>query len=397
MQFNFLGDSITAGAGADAPENMYTYLVCQHFGARENNFGVCTTRIAAQTKPSENPADDETFLTRAMKMPKDADFTFVFGGTNDYGHGDAPLGQMGDDTAYTFYGAMRQLCAYLTETFPRQKLCFILPLHRYAEDDPHGEFGRKPLPAGTLAQYIDAIVETLREFDIAYLDLRHLIPMDKLDDYTVDGLHPNSTGYKRIADALCAYLEEKGMQSMKKVALLGDSIRLIGYGTKVPELLGDEYEVYQPEENCMFAHYTMRCVMHEWKPFLQGSDVIHWNNGLWDVCDLVGDGPFTPLEHYLSDLSRIADVLLTCSQKVIFATTTPPKPEMWGHDIERIRKYNDAAVQLLQSKGVIINDLFTPVAENIEKYICDDLLHLSEEGIAMCAKLVADKIKSVTD
>jgi hypothetical protein len=30
---------------------------------------------------------------------------------------------------------------------------------------------------------------------------------------------------------------------MKKVVLLGDSIRLIGYGLKVPELLGDEYEV----------------------------------------------------------------------------------------------------------------------------------------------------------
>ena len=34
---------------------------------------------------------------------------------------------------------------------------------------------------------------------------------------------------------------------MKKVTLLGDSIRQIGYGTKVPELLGEEYEV-NPEE-----------------------------------------------------------------------------------------------------------------------------------------------------
>ena len=31
---------------------------------------------------------------------------------------------------------------------------------------------------------------------------------------------------------------------MIKVTLLGDSIRQIGYGLKVPELLGDQFEVY---------------------------------------------------------------------------------------------------------------------------------------------------------
>ncbi len=181
---------------------------------------------------------------------------------------------------------------------------------------------------------------------------------------------------------------------MKKVALLGDSIRLIGYGATVPALLGEEFQVYQPDENCMFAHYTLRHVMYEWKEQLQGADVIHWNNGLWDVCDLVGDGPFTPLEYYLSDLSRIADILLSYSPRVIFATTTPARPEKWDHDMQRTRVYNEAAVQLLQAKGVIINDLFTPVSQDVEKYICDDLLHLSEAGTALCAQLVTEKIKA---
>ena len=34
---------------------------------------------------------------------------------------------------------------------------------------------------------------------------------------------------------------------MKKVVLLGDSIRLIGYGKRVEELLGDQCTVWQPE------------------------------------------------------------------------------------------------------------------------------------------------------
>ncbi len=36
---------------------------------------------------------------------------------------------------------------------------------------------------------------------------------------------------------------------MKKVALLGDSMRLIGYGLKVPALLADVAEVWQPDDN----------------------------------------------------------------------------------------------------------------------------------------------------
>ncbi len=183
---------------------------------------------------------------------------------------------------------------------------------------------------------------------------------------------------------------------MKRVALLGDSIRLIGYGTKVPQLLGDEYQVFQPSENGMFAHFTMRRVMHEWRASLENSDVIHWNNGLWDVCDLDGHGAFTKLDHYISDIDRISDVLLKYAPKIIFATTTPPKPEMWGHDINRIKQYNAAAMSVLEPKGVFINDLFTPVASNVQKYICDDLLHLSPEGINLCSALVADIIRKTS-
>ena len=48
-----------------------------------------------------------------------------------------------------------------------------------------------------------------------------------------------------------------------KITLLGDSIRMIGYGTKVPGLLGDEFTVYQPDDNCRFAKYTLRGLF-EW-------------------------------------------------------------------------------------------------------------------------------------
>lgn len=42
-----------------------------------------------------------------------------------------------------------------------------------------------------------------------------------------------------------------------KIVLLGDSIRL-AYAPRVIELLGDEFEVFHPEDNCRFAKYMLR-------------------------------------------------------------------------------------------------------------------------------------------
>ena len=63
---------------------------------------------------------------------------------------------------------------------------------------------------------------------------------------------------------------------MKKVVLLGDSIRLIGYGKRVVELLGDQCTVWQPEDNCRFAKYTLRMLFDE-QQNIKNADVIHWN------------------------------------------------------------------------------------------------------------------------
>lgn len=178
-----------------------------------------------------------------------------------------------------------------------------------------------------------------------------------------------------------------------KVTLLGDSIRQIGYGTLVPELLKDEFEVWQPSENCRFAKYTLRG-MFDWKDAMEGTRIVHWNNGLWDQCDLFGDGPFTSVEEYVQTMVRIAKILLSRYDRVIFATTTPVLVERAYDANENVRVLNEAIVPVLQEMGVIINDLHSLVSTNMEAYIReDDKLHLSEEGIKVCARQVADIIR----
>lgn len=179
---------------------------------------------------------------------------------------------------------------------------------------------------------------------------------------------------------------------MKKITLLGDSIRLIGYGTKVPELLGEDFTVYQPEENCRFSSHTLRGIF-DWKEEMKGSDVIHWNNGLWDICAIFEKGePFTPLEYYLDNMERIARELLKITPRVIFATTTPV---LEGHPYNSnalIDKYNEAAVKRLSPLGVMINDLHTLVNEKKDEYLKEDKVHLNEKGIDAAARQVVSCI-----
>ena len=180
---------------------------------------------------------------------------------------------------------------------------------------------------------------------------------------------------------------------MIKVALLGDSIRQIGYGPKVPSLLGDEYSVWQPNDNCRFALYTLRG-MFDWRAQLEGCDVIHWNNGLWDVCELFGDGPFTEPTYYVETMLRIAGLLQKYARRVIFATTTPVLPANAHNKNVVIADYNRIIVPKLEALGIAIDDLYSIVYPKLNEYIrSDDNIHLTEAGIDACAAAVADSIR----
>ena len=181
---------------------------------------------------------------------------------------------------------------------------------------------------------------------------------------------------------------------MKKVVLLGDSIRLIGYGLKVPALLDSEFAVWQPEDNGRYSVYTLHAIMHYWLKELDGADVIHWNNGIWDVQIGVDGKPLIPLEDYVAVTLRIADILKERCRVLIFASTTPVldgRPDIRNADIE---KYNAAVIPALRQKGVRINDLHAVVSENIDQFLReDDFTHLTEAGISACAERTAAIIR----
>ena len=181
-----------------------------------------------------------------------------------------------------------------------------------------------------------------------------------------------------------------------KVILLGDSIRLIGYGAAVPALLGDAYEVWQPETNGKFVSNVLRDLF-DMADRIDEADIVHFNSGEWDVCELFDDGPFTPEAFYVSQILRIVDILQAKGKTVIFATTTPVRSENRHNHNDVIRRYNAAVVPLLKEKGVAINDLYAVVAQDVYENICDDTIHLSPAGVRRCAESTAAAIRSAVN
>ena len=160
-----------------------------------------------------------------------------------------------------------------------------------------------------------------------------------------------------------------------KITLLGDSIRL-QYESKVKELLGTDFEVWGPADNCRFAKYTLRG-MFDWAAQMEGAEIVHWNNGHWDICNLFGDGSFSSEEEYIANMLRIVALLQKKHKVIIFSTTTPVRSTNPHSNNQIIAHYNELIVPKLREKGVIINDLYGLLCADVDRYICDDAIHLS--------------------
>ncbi len=215
---DFLGDSITEGVGvSDRENNRYDHVLQRECNLKAvYNYGIGGTRLAHQSVPSEKARFDLCFCGRAYDLNPEADIVIVYGGVNDYLHGDAPFGKMGDRTPATFCGAVWFLMNFLKETYQRQTIVFMTPAHccpgGHATDqlpstDPH-----KRSDARAVVEYVDVILQTAKQFAIPVLDLYRTLGIDpnREEDrlkYTADGLHFNDDGHRILAHCLKNFLE----------------------------------------------------------------------------------------------------------------------------------------------------------------------------------------------
>ena len=172
MKILFLGDSITEGVGASAYENNYVSCVGEMLNCEVVNYGVGGTRIGRQTSLKNGyPVWNYDFRLRAQIMEEKADRVFVFGGTNDYGHGNLHIGSPDQRTPNTFCDELRKLIEFLCEKYGKEKLCFILPMRRFCEEGVccKGEAGDEQ--GVGLLEYEEAIRQIVSEYKIDVIDL----------------------------------------------------------------------------------------------------------------------------------------------------------------------------------------------------------------------------------
>ena len=212
FKVNFLGDSITEGVGVSDTNNRYDVYIAKKLGlSAANSYSISGSRLAHQTYPSEKPRYDLCFCGRAYDMDTTADMVVVFGGVNDYIHGDAPFGEIGDTIPSTFCGGVYFLMKFLRETYADKPIIFMGParcfLRHQVDDLIPSVHAAKRVPGKPLIDYVDVIIETAKQFDIKVLDLYRNLGVDphipeQFEKYTTDGLHFNDEGHLLLAQKL---------------------------------------------------------------------------------------------------------------------------------------------------------------------------------------------------
>ncbi|MBR5459542.1 MAG: SGNH/GDSL hydrolase family protein [Clostridia bacterium] len=203
----FLGDSITAGNCTTCMDKRFHQIIAKKYNlAYAIPYGVPGTRIARQTVPTvhETPSD-LTYEIRAEIMPRDAEVIVVFGGTNDYGYGDAVFGNVddiNDDNIYSFCGGLNSLMNRLERDFPNAQKIFLTPIHRKDENSPSRPEGK------ILADYAAAIKSICEKRGYPVIDLFSINPIDAWDGALMpDGLHPNDAGHAILAEVIATEIE----------------------------------------------------------------------------------------------------------------------------------------------------------------------------------------------
>lgn len=212
---SFLGDSNTAGRNVvDKENNRFDNVIFNKCNLkRANNYGISGTRIAHQRVPSPKARHDGNFCVRAWDMDPESDIIIVIGGSNDYGTGDAPLGNPGDSTRDTFCGSVEYLCSLLKENYPNAKVVFFTPPHSKGDYLPSPNPLKKNCPeVHVLVDYVDMILKIVPKYGFPVFDLYRDLGIDfnnseQCENLSFDGLHFNDAGNRMLADCIIKYLE----------------------------------------------------------------------------------------------------------------------------------------------------------------------------------------------
>lgn len=188
---------------------------------------------------------------------------------------------------------------------------------------------------------------------------------------------------------------------MKKLTLIGDSIRLGYEGTVRTELEG-AVEILSPKENGGNSRNVL-AHLEEWV-ISKAPDIVHLNCGLHDLKKEFGQSEAAvPIGEYGGNIEQILNAIRSRTQATVIWAATTPVNEQWHHEkkgFDRfeadVRSYNEVATRIAEDLDVPINDLFAVVERaGRDSILLPDGVHFTPEGCVELGKAVAGFIRSV--
>ena len=205
-----LGDSIT-----QKTENVRKYYDFWKVYLSPNtilDYGVAGSSISRKTGEWPTWDTQVPFVERIKTIPKDIDVLTIFGGVNDW-VADRTLGSLGDTEDTTFYGALDKMFKYATQNFQGKDIYVFTPLQN--------DWIKRPANDGTtdgrnrsgkyLKEYVEAIKQVAEKYAIPVCDLYSTMfyPFAEgfTEKYMPDGLHPNESAHKLMANKMANFIE----------------------------------------------------------------------------------------------------------------------------------------------------------------------------------------------
>ena len=185
------------------------------------------------------------------------------------------------------------------------------------------------------------------------------------------------------------------VKKLPRVLLIGDSIS-IAYAKEVRNYLTGKAFVFWNQENATDTRNGLRKI----KNFIGKKhwDVIHFNWGLHDlrcINKIRSEKCIRKisLSEYKDNLGKIIKNLKMTNAKLIFATTTPFGKGVHPPRIPQdVKIYNAAAVEVMRTNGIPINDLFSFAEPRLSSIQIPDNVHFNYEGSKLLAKIVSERI-----
>lgn len=194
---NFLGDSQTEPSGRYTQKGYYQWVSEILELGSYNNYGVGGTCLARK-----NSTDTTAFSVRYADMDNNADLIIVMGGVNDRWFNNQ-LGQFGDSTVDTVYGALEVLCDGLMTKYPGKTIIFVTPTE---------ENGITNNTTGTTVKQIANAMKTVCDkYGMRLYDANTqlgIYPKNAANatKYTTDKLHLNTKGHELLGKGLSNYI-----------------------------------------------------------------------------------------------------------------------------------------------------------------------------------------------